>query len=214
MQYLGLLERLFPQALYVHLIRDGRDAALSYLAVPKGIMTESWGHPRNAAGFACQWHTEVEAAQALGRRTGQGRYLEVRYESLVATPEAELREICRFAGLPYEPAMLEYPGSVDVSAKAHQQSLQKPPTPGLRDWRSEMSAADVAAFEQIAGDLLLDLGYSLAGSDGPRRTPGARARLASYRAKTGAWRATGGLLQRSPLWRRRHPPLPPEREVS
>lgn len=207
MQYLGLLERLFPQALYVHLIRDGRDAALSYLAVPAGIMTEAFGHPRDAAGFACQWRTEVEAARKLGRRAGPKRYLEVRYESLVASPDPELQRICDFAGLPYEPAMLEYAGSVDVSDKAHQQSLRRPPTPGLRDWRTEMSDADVIAFERIAGDLLLELGYPVSGSETPRLTLPARARLASYRAKTGAWRATGRLVQRSPLWRRRHPPL-------
>ena len=71
MQYLPLLEALFPTALYVHLVRDGRDAALSYLAVPEGIMTAGWGHPRDAAGFACQWATEIRAAQDLGRRVGR-----------------------------------------------------------------------------------------------------------------------------------------------
>ena len=45
MQYLPLLERLFPDARFVHLVRDGRDAALSFLSVPAGIMTEGWGYP-------------------------------------------------------------------------------------------------------------------------------------------------------------------------
>ena len=54
MQYLPLLERLFPGALYIHLVRDGRDAATSFLEVPDGIMTAGWGHPPDAAGFAAQ----------------------------------------------------------------------------------------------------------------------------------------------------------------
>jgi hypothetical protein len=208
MQHLELLERLFPDALYVHLIRDGRDAALSFLAVPKGIMTEGWGHPRDAAGFACQWRTEVAAARRLGLRVGPGRYLEVRYEALVADPEPELRRICSFGGLAYEPAMMEYPGTVDVSAKPHQQSLRKAPTPGLRDWRSQMTTEDVARFEGIAGDLLADLGYELATSAGPRApTLSARLMLAGYRAKVSAWRVASLVLRRSPLWRRRHPVL-------
>src|SRR5213078_168759 len=87
MQRLRMLERLFPDARFVHLVRDGRDAALSFLAMPPGIVTETWAHPRTVGQFACQWQTEVAAAQALGRRVGPARYLELRYEELVADPE-------------------------------------------------------------------------------------------------------------------------------
>ncbi|HYX77693.1 MAG TPA: sulfotransferase, partial [Gaiellaceae bacterium] len=158
MQNLRLLERLFPDALFVHLIRDGRDAALSFLSMPRGIVTETWMHPRTPADFACQWRTEVAAARRLGRRVGH-RYLEVRYEELVADVEGVLAQICAFAGLDYEPAMADYAGNVDVSAKPHQQRLRQPPTTGVRDWRAQMAAADVAAFEHVAGELLRELGY-------------------------------------------------------
>jgi hypothetical protein len=198
MQYLPVLERLFPSTLYVHLIRDGRDAALSFLSVPAGIMSEGWGHPRDAAGFACQWATEVRAARALGRRVGSGRYLEVRYEALVADPEAELRRICGFTGLEYDAGMLGYVGQTESARKEHQQRLNEPPRVGVRDWRTEMAPADVAAFEAVAGDVLDGLGYEVStrGHDGRR--------LAGYEARTRAWRAVGALTQRSPLWRRRH----------
>jgi Sulfotransferase family len=202
MQNLRLLDRLFPDALYVHLIRDGRDAALSFLAMPRGIVTETWMHPRTAADFACQWHTEVAAARRLGRRVG-GRYLEVRYESLVDDVEAVLRPICEFAGLEYEPSMADYAGNVDVSAKPHQQRLAEPPTKGVRDWRAQMSPDDVAAFERVAGDLLCELGYE---TSHPTDAAG-RVRLASYAGRALAWRGASFALRRSFLWRRRHPPL-------
>ena len=197
MQYLPLLEALFPKALYVHLIRDGRDAALSFLAVPEGIMTAGWGHPRDVAGFACQWATELRGAQDLGRRAG-GRYLEVRYEALVAAPDKELQRACGFAGLEYDDAMLGYVGATESARKAHQQRLNEPPRVGVRDWRTEMPRADREAFETVAGDLLHELGYEVSARGHDRR------RLAAYRAKTGAWRAVGAATQRSPLWRRRH----------
>ena len=200
MQYLPLLEALFPTALYVHLIRDGRDAALSYLAVPDGIMTAGWGHPRDAAGFACQWATEIRGAQELARRVG-GRYLEVRYEELVAAPASELQRVCSFAALAYDDAMLGYVGETESARKEHQQRLNEPPRVGVRDWRTEMAGPDREAFEAVAGDLLHELGYEVA-----VRGHG-RARLAAYRAKTGAWRAVGAATQRSPLWRRRHAAL-------
>ena len=202
MQNLRLLERLFPDAFFVHLIRDGRDAALSFLAMPRGIVTETWMHPRTPADFAAQWRTEVAAARRLGRRVGP-RYLEVRYEDLVADVEAVLRRICDFARLEYEPAMADYAGTVDVSAKPHQQRLTQPPTKGVRDWRTQMPSDDVAAFEHVAGDLLRELGYETS------RAPDAtgRARLASYAARALAWRGASFALRRSFLWRRRHPLL-------
>ena len=198
MQHLSLLERLFPDACFVHLIRDGRDAAVSFLSVPEGIMTEGWGYPRDEAGFACQWATEVRAARALARRVGSRRYLELRYEALVADPATELRRICAFAGLEYDDAMLGYVGETDSARKGHQQRLNEPPRVGVRDWSTEMPPAGRDAFERIAGDLLGELGYPVTerGRD-PRR-------LGTYRAKTAAWRAVGAFTQRSPLWRRRH----------
>jgi len=205
MQYLGMLERLFPAALYVHLIRDGRDAAVSFLAMPEGIVTRTWAHPRSAAGFACQWRSEVAAARRLGRRAGPRRYLEVRYEDLVSDAERELRRICAFAGLGYEPGMLDYAGAVEVSRRPHQRSLLRPPTPGLRDWRRELSEAEVAAFEAVAGDLLGDLGYELRGSG--TVTLAGRLRRLSYSVRAASWRLAGRAVRRSPLWRLRHPPL-------
>jgi Sulfotransferase family len=208
MQYLPLLERLFPDALYVHLVRDGRDAAASYLQMPSGIVTESWGHPTSAAGFGCQWGTEVKAARALGRRVGPARYHELRYEQLVESPEDVLEAVCSFAALPWEPDMLGYAQEVDVSARPHQQSLKRPPTSGLRNWRTELGAGDVAGFEDVAGDVLAELGYELADrsrSAGP--SPRGRAKLAAYRTQTWAWRSAGSLVRRSPFWTRRHPPL-------
>jgi hypothetical protein len=208
MQHLRLLERLFPDALYVHLVRDGRDTAASFLQMPAGIVTESWGHPTTVAGFARQWGTEVRSARALGSRVGPARYLELRYERLVESPEETLREVCEFAGLPWEPAMLEYADAVDVSAKPHQQNLKRRPTSGLRNWRTDLELTEVEEFEEVSGDVLAELGYQLAdpsrgGPPGPR----ARAKLLAYRAQSWAWRATGSAVRRSPVWARRHPPL-------
>jgi hypothetical protein len=205
MSRLGLLERLFPTAVFVHLVRDGRDAARSFLEMPAGLVTESWGHPRDAAGFACQWRTEVRAALALGRRLGPARYLELRYERLVADPEGALRAVSAFAGLEFDPVMLAYPGTLDLAAKPHQTRLAQPPTAGVRDWRTEMAPSDIAAFDAIAGDTLAACGYETADPGPPRAA--ARARLAWYEARSAAWRAAGTAVARSPLWAHRHPRL-------
>ena len=204
MQHLPLLERLFPDAVFVHLIRDGRDAAVSFLGMPEGIVTRTWAHPRTPAEFACQWRTEIEAARALGARVGPDRYREVRYEALVADPEHEVQEICAFAGLVYESGLLGYADDPGLETKPHQQRLALPPTPGLRDWRTELTREDAKAFEDVAGELLARLGYPLAAGATASPSLRAKARLGSYRVRSWAWRTAGGIVQRSPLWRRRH----------
>jgi hypothetical protein len=207
MRHLGLLERLFPDARYVHLIRDGRDAALSFLELPEGTFTRTWAHPGSPREFACEWLVEIEAARTLGGRVGEQRYLEVPYEELVAEPETVVSAICTFAEIPFEPAMLDYVGRTEVARKLHQQRLAQPPTVGVRDWRDDMSDEDVRGFEEVAGRLLAELGYE-------RRYPGVepgrastRAAVGWYRARLAAWNATASAVQRSPVWRRRHPRL-------
>lgn len=205
MRYLPLLERLFPGALYVHLIRDGRDCALSFLQMPDQAATRTWAHPEDVTGFACQWVSEIRDAQALGRRVGVDRYLEVRYEHLVSDPAAVMQDICSFVAVPFEPGMLE-PDEVALAEKPHHRRLLERPSK-RRDWRGEMDANDVRSFEAITGDLLAELGYEL--TDPMHGRPGshARAELSWYRVRTAAWKATAFASQRSPLWRRSHPPL-------
>ena len=139
-------------------------------------MTEGWGHPKDAAGFARLWRTEVEAAQALGRRVGSDRYLELRYEDLVRDSAAELARVCAFAGLEFEADMLDYVGRSDSARKPHQQRLNQPPTAGVRDWRTELDPADEAAFEDAAGELLAALGYETRSARPPVAEGSPRAR--------------------------------------
>ena len=192
MQYLPLLERLFPDARFVHLVRDGRDAALSFLAVPRRDHDRGLGLSHaTPSGFACQWASEVRDARALGERVGE-RYLELRYEELVVDPATELERVCAFAELRYDEAMLGYVGQTDSAKKRHQQRLNEPPRvgrAGLAD--GDVGRHDRAAFEEVAGDLLAELGYEVTT---PRPRPAATGRLP---------REDGGVAGR----RRRHAAL-------
>jgi hypothetical protein len=90
--------------------------------------------------------------------------VEVRYEQLVAAPEHSLRAVCAFLDLPWEPGLLAYheqPARLDraLPREAHHARTRLPPTPGLRDWRTEMAADDVARIEQVAAATLARFGY-------------------------------------------------------
>ena len=198
MQHLDVLERAFPDARYVHIVRDGRDAASSLLAMTRKPRF-NLSRPRRVGDFAVAWRREVRAAQMFGRTHP---YHEVRYEDLVEQPESRLHDVCAFLGLEYEPAMLEYHRREDPSLYADHPRLAEPPVRDTRSWRRDMRPADVELFEAIAGDLLTELGYERAH---PR--PGRRARVlaerAAYATRLVVWSKALPLVRKSPLWRAR-----------
>ena len=159
------LARMFPEARFVHIIRDGRDVALSYLGV-------EWG-PRTVDEAAVEWRRRVRKGRRAGRRLGPQRYREVRYEQLVTEPDQVVQQLCAFLDLPWDAALLQYHERADEVIRttrfpAAHQSLLLPPTPGLRDWRRQMAPADVARFEAVAGGLLDELGYERASAPSVR----------------------------------------------
>ena len=202
MQRLDVLERAFPDAQYVHLVRDGRDAGLSFIEMRRRPRF-NWARPRSLAAFAALWRREVEGARRFGRELAPGRYLELRYEDLVADPELTLRELCGFLGLEFDPGMLGYQRRQGARTLPDHTRLVQPPAPG-RQWREQMALGDVECFEAIAGRLLAELGYQRAH---PEPSTSARARALLHRALLAArialWDRSIALVRRSPIWRLR-----------
>jgi len=157
---LPLLAELFPEARFVHIVRDGRDVALS-------LMDVDWA-ATSIDTLADFWRTNVDRASEAHAELGAGRYREILYEDLIDDPERVLRGVCTFLELPYEPGMLSYyEHAADLvaslrSAQDHRHIAVRP-TKGLRDWRIHMSPEDLSRFESIAGESLERSGYARAG---------------------------------------------------
>ncbi len=153
------LAELFPEAVFVHLIRDGRDVASSFLEL-------GWADRIEAA--ALHWRLRVRRGRRAGRALPAGRYHELRYEELVTDPAPRLRELCAAIELPFSPSMVDPTDRAEMVVRTtrhpvYHQRLSIPPTPGLRNWRAELSEQDVARFELLAGDTLAELGYERSG---------------------------------------------------
>jgi hypothetical protein len=89
--------------------------------------------------------------------------LEFSYEALVGHPERACAELCGFLGLVSDDAMVRYhEGRKKTKSGLDAKHAWLPPTPGLRNWRSEMESTDLERFEAVAGSLLDELGYERA----------------------------------------------------
>jgi Sulfotransferase family len=176
-RHLPLLHRLFPWARSVHIIRDGRDVALSIAEWAcrggrlKGPAKLPLWREEPVATCALWWSWQVK----LGRRSRfvlpTGMYHEVRYEALVDGPEAILRSVVAFLDLPFSDRMLSFnDGKVRHEGGLSAKKAWLPPTPGLRDWRTQMNPKDVELFEALAGDLLSELDYPRAFETASSRT--------------------------------------------
>jgi hypothetical protein len=160
-----LLHELFPWARFVHLLRDGRDVALALLdwaRAGKGPGVYPLWSVEPVAVAALWWKRQVLAGRRDGRILGDELYHEVRFEDLVRTPDACLMTLCDFLHLEYDPGMLEYhQGRARLDRALSSNKAWLPPTPGRREWRTQMKQRDVALFEYLAGDVMSDVGYQL-----------------------------------------------------
>lgn len=160
------LHTLWPEARFVHLIRDGRDVALSLMnwssvKTKKPGTFPTWkDDPVSTA--ALWWELNVRRGQEAGEVLGAALYLEMRYESLVAHPAQECAALCGFLGLPYDEAMLNYHEAFRAGEGPETVHDRQPITSGLRNWKTQMPASDVERFEAAVGTLLDGLGYERA----------------------------------------------------
>jgi hypothetical protein len=149
-----LLSRLFPGARFLHVVRDGRDVALSLHRIP-------WG-PRTAMGAAELWRRAVRAGRAHAAAFPDD-VLEVRYESLLAEPQKTLSGVCAFLGETFHEEMLQPSREPDPWATAR--GVVSLATSGrivadnAGKWQRELAQPAHDVFLAVAGDEMTALGY-------------------------------------------------------
>ncbi|MCL4287970.1 MAG: sulfotransferase [Thermoleophilia bacterium] len=175
------IERALPEARFVHVIRDGRDVALSI----RDRATKE--HPIDR--IAERWVRRITRAREQARRLAH--YEEIRYESLILETRPTLERICAQLELPWDDAVLDYHRqsavrleemrrelpedgrrttlSVERRMATHARTTEKPDPKRVSRWREAMSRSDRELFESIAGPLLAELGYAV--GDGPGTEP-------------------------------------------
>ena len=162
--YILLVNHFFPNAKFIHIIRDGRDVALS-------LLSRKWG-PRRIEYSGHYWKWLVLMGMLCGRILGSERYREIRYEDLINEPERILKSLCGWIDLEYDPVMLEYYGSKEAKkyvnlskADPNEAVWNKLGNPINRDstqkWKKHMSSYEHNSILRQAGCLLLHFGYEI-----------------------------------------------------
>jgi sulfotransferase family protein len=164
-----LIKRFFPDSLIVHIIRDGRDAALS-LANFRWIAPYFWQRGSKRLSFGVYWKWIVRKARASGRALGRN-YYELHYEDLVEKPQETLTPLGEFIGhnLDYVRIKQNGVGSVEKPYSSFQKQAPAEGFNPVARWKKQYSPEELARFEALVGDCLEETGYQLATDAGRRR---------------------------------------------
>lgn len=179
----------WPDTQIIHVIRDGRDVALSMFARRHDF------HLYNVYLAAVEWQRYVETGHRLGVDVREGHYLEIRYEDIIGDQRGALQNICSFLGEAYSEDLLNYKKS-GMAGKTPllQKNVQKD---NHDKWRTEMTPWQIRVFESAAGATLGKFGYPLITS-GDRLPLPLRAMYRGHQAVVSRWHRTFG--PRNPPW--------------
>jgi hypothetical protein len=197
--YLDAVFALFPDAQFVHLVRDPRAAAESLMRTP-------WYAQRGAAALSpavAGWEYSMRRVDRFATALRPDQLLDVRYEDLVRDPRDELRRICEFAGLRAGRAvekMLVRPRGGALTEGWHE-NVAAPVNPGLADsWRERLALHQIALVEHAVGPYLDRFGYVRDERiDVPPRRSDVRRLTANRARRATRWRryAVGELKRRA-----------------
>jgi hypothetical protein len=144
--HLDLVGDIYPDAHFVHIIRDGRDVARS-------LVSQSWG-PDSVTEAAAQWRSAIEAARSAAPRLDH--YHEVRYEDLMSNTRDVVCGLFDRLGMSRDAGVID--NAVHEAGLLHNVDPADPRIV-LDKWRSHFSAADLTDFNRVAGSTLSELGY-------------------------------------------------------
>jgi len=136
------LPTVFPDAKYIHLVRDPRDVARSSVQM---------GWSGNVYYAGKHWIDTENDWNALAPMLREDQHCMVTYEQLVREPELHLRRLAEFMGLEFTPAMID--------GYASKSTYEKPDTKLIEQWRRKMTPHQIALVETRSRDLMRQRGY-------------------------------------------------------
>lgn len=151
--HIPVILEMFPNAQIVHLIRDGRDCALSLFNRKHDF------YIYNTYLAAKYWQQYVDTAHMTGITLSPKQYIEIRYEDLLNDQRSTTEALCDFLGIKFDESVINFKKSGEAGkTPLLQKGVQKT---NAEKWRKSMSQRQICIFESAAGDTLERHGYRL-----------------------------------------------------
>jgi hypothetical protein len=164
LRHVAQLNDIYPNAYFIHLVRDGRDVACSYLGL-KDLKTTSPYRPvlpTSIEDISAEWVKNNAIIETALNRIDSRRRVLAKYEEVVAATERTLRTICSSMNLDFDPAMLNYYQTnrePDATIDWKTKTLERPDESNFNKYKSILDKASIAKFNQIAESTLVKYGY-------------------------------------------------------
>lgn len=164
-QFFQHLHYIFPESPLIHLIRDGRDVVCSLLSLEwyDHITGERIEYTKNIENAAQYWKTQVQKGRDTSQHPSAGkRYFELFYENLVENPEQELKKLLTFLEEEFDEKILDFHQKKrNLADESSACQVMNPIYKTSKNrWESELDHNQKNIFKEIAGDLLIELGYA------------------------------------------------------
>ena len=185
LKHLDWLLEMFPDAQFVHIVRDGRDCVAS-------LKRMRWWRGGSLTAIS-RWVESMRQGERARRRLRPDQYYELQYEHLVADPRQELERLCAFLGEDFAESMLEHHRTAAAATPKrktwHARTQAAVTTQAVNQWAEQLEPWELAAIERVGRRHLVHYGYELSGARAGRLPHKlAQAWLEVRRRELGRWR--------------------------
>ncbi|MFZ4451733.1 sulfotransferase family protein [Salibacterium aidingense] len=152
---LNVINKTFPEAKFIHLIRDGRDVASSY--VKSGLYSD--------ITEACErWNQSLHHVNKFSKYKSSNKIMDIKYEDLIYHPEDELKRICDFLNISFSDSMLNRDTQInlgDVEGLSHHENVKNPiNSSSIGKWKKDLDSSDQQKVNDLCYQNLLRYGYA------------------------------------------------------
>lgn len=162
------IKEMFPDACFVHIVRDGRDVACSYKELGKKKIGAIYAPrlPDQIEAIAREWKGNMDTINGSFESIGWDHVYEIRFEDILKTPSEHLKKLCEQIAEPYDPAMLEYHRmnrkhqlEPEGFMKWKEKTFEPPNIKAAEKYKTILTTEELRVFEKIAGKYLKHYGY-------------------------------------------------------